>query len=184
MSFESQSFIPVFHKEEKVHLVVRKHWLIPLIRIIFWLFLIGIFMASNLFFADQVEYFQESGPGTFLDILTEIFILTALLGLLMTWVLYYLNVQLLTSRRIIDVNQRSLIHHETTELDLRNVQDVTTEIKGALANLFGYGNVQVQTAGTEQNFIFDHVAHPHKIAKTVLALCRHKPSVNSPKTQQ
>ena len=113
----------------------------------------------------------SSGKGEiFFNIVISAFLILTALGLLIVWTMYYLNVQMVTNERIIDINQKSIIHHETTEFSLGKVQDVTTEINGVLANFFGYGNVFVQTAGTEQNFTFDHVASPHKIAKTVLAL--------------
>ena len=41
------------------------------------------------------------------------------------------------------------------------MQDVTTKIDGILSDLFGYGCVQVETAGTASNqFIMDGVADP------------------------
>lgn len=92
------------------------------------------------------------------------------LGLLIVWTLYYLNLQIVTNERIIDINQRGMLHHETTEFNIAVIQDATTEIKGVLGNIFNFGNVRVQTAGEQQNFVFDHVADPKHVAQTIITL--------------
>lgn len=113
---------------------------------------------------------EQTTTGSIIALVRTTLLLLMVLGLLIVWTMYYLNVQVITNERIIDINQRSLLHHETTELSLLNVQDVTTEISGVIANVIGYGSVQVQTAGEQQNFIFEQVDNPHRIARTILSL--------------
>ena len=170
MPFRETKYLPHIHQGEKVYLILRRHWLIPTFKAVFWIFLIVVFLLAQHFLKD-VFTFLSSGLGeSITDIIISAFLILSLLGLMMVWTMYYLNVQLVTSKRIIDINQKSIIHHETTEFDLNKVQDVTTEVRGPLANFFDYGNVFVQTAGTEQNFGFDHIPSPHQVARTVIAL--------------
>jgi len=179
MNLRETKYLPHLHKQEKISLVLRRHWLMPVGKALFWTFLIAVFLVGSGWLKANFSVFSSGRGLLILDILVSVFLLTALLGLLIVWTMYYLNVQIVTNRRIIDINQKNLVHHETTEFELTNVQDVTTEVRGVLANLFDYGSVYVQTAGTAQNFVFEHVAAPHRVAKTVLALAgeltaRHK----------
>lgn len=170
MPFRDTKFLPRIHRGEQVYLLLRRHWLILSLKAFFWFFLITVFLVGQALLKDFVPFFSSGWGNTIINIVTSSALILSLLGLMIVWTMYYLNVQLVTNRRIIDINQKSITHHQTTEFDLRKVQDVTTEIQGPIANLFDYGNVLVQTAGTEQNFRFDNVASPHQAAKTVLAL--------------
>jgi hypothetical protein len=168
MPFRLKKFLPGLGKKERVFMVVRQHWVVPGMKIAFWLLLLAaIFIIDGLLKAN----FPTLALGLtaqILEIIRVLFLMLAALGLLVVWTMYYLNAQVITNERIIDVNQKSLLHHETSEFHFDRFQDVTTEIKGLFANLFDYGNVLVQTAGEEDNFIFNHVAEPHRIAKIIL----------------
>jgi hypothetical protein len=84
--------------------------------------------------------------------------------------MYYLNVQIVTNERIVDIDQSGLLRHETSELHMQKIEDVTTEIVGPMANFFNYGNIYVQTAGERNKFSFESVANPHGLAKAILEL--------------
>lgn len=160
----------MFDKDEKVFLVLRQHWIIPGMKFFFWgAFIILIMLTENLIRAN-IPYFATGRPLLALEIVRSMLLLLGLLGLLIVWTLYYLNVQVITNERIIDVSQKSLLHNDTSELHLDRCQDVTTEVQGFLGNLFDYGNVRVQTAGEQENFIFSYIPHPQSVAKTVLEL--------------
>jgi|SRR3989344_4220558 len=170
MYFRISKYLPNIHHGEQVYLIMRRHWLIPAVKAGLWIILAVIVISGTNYLGQHISFFSNETARAIISIFNSAFLILAFLGLLIVWTIYYLNVQMVTNERIIDINQKSIIHHESTELGLDKVQDVTTEIKGPFANIFNYGNVFVQTAGTEQNFIFDHVASPQVIAKTVLAL--------------
>lgn len=87
-----------------------------------------------------------------------------------TFVDYYLDGWIITDRRILSVEQQGLFSRTVSELDLSRVQDVTSEEKGILAFIFGYGNVYIQTAGETTRFDFHQVPHPEDIRKRILGL--------------
>ena len=91
-------------------------------------------------------------------------------GLFTVWILYYLNAQIITDQRIVDIAQKNVLFHTTSELNLGRVQDVTAEIKGMFGTFFNYGNVYVQTAGEQARFQFDRVPNPDRVAKQILDL--------------
>lgn len=91
-----------------------------------------------------------------------------ILGLFMLWTIYYLNVQIITNKRIVDIWQKGIFSQRISELTLPNIEDVTSEVKGFWATVLGYGNVEIQTAGEKENFIFQSVPEPREIEKLII----------------
>lgn len=81
---------------------------------------------------------------------------------------YHLDVWIVTSQRILDIQQHGLFNRIVAELNMAKVEDVTSEIRGKVATVLGYGNIYVQTAGEQHRFIFQQVPHPQKIAELIL----------------
>lgn len=170
MPFRNLRFLSELRASEQIYLVLREHWIMPAMKMAFWmifLVLVG-FVETSL--RQAIPFFNEETPSMIIETARMVFLITACLGLLITWVMYYLNVQIVTNERIVDINQKSLLAHHTSELNLDRFQDVTTEIVGPLANFFNYGNVRVQTAGEITNFVFNRIANPHRVAKIILEL--------------
>ncbi|MEK7158326.1 MAG: PH domain-containing protein [Patescibacteria group bacterium] len=65
------------------------------------------------------------------------------------WILWNLNAFLITNQRIIDFDQSGLFHRRVSEASYEKIQDVSFSQDGVLATLLDYGNVHVQTAGTQ-----------------------------------
>jgi uncharacterized membrane protein YdbT with pleckstrin-like domain len=83
---------------------------------------------------------------------------------------YFLDAWILTNDRIVNVEQQGLFSRTVSELDLYKIQDVTSEVHGAIPTLFNYGNVHIQTAGEEKRFVFEQVSNPHEIRKQIMDL--------------
>ncbi|MBI4053865.1 MAG: PH domain-containing protein [Candidatus Doudnabacteria bacterium] len=170
MPFRKIKFFSDLHTQEEVYLVVRKHWIIPCLKVVFWLILLALLAAGEIFLKTNYPFFTEPNPARIVALIRTAVLMTAVLGLFMTWIMYYLNVQIITNERIVDINQKSMLHHQTSELNLDRLQDVLTQVKGPLANFFNFGDVTVQTAGEAQNFVFNQAANPHQVAKIILEL--------------
>ena len=91
-------------------------------------------------------------------------------GLFIIWALYYLNFQIVTDKRVVDIDQKTILRHVTSELNLEEVQDVSAVIKGIGGNFMNYGTVFVQTAGERENFEFENIPDPNGVAKLILDL--------------
>jgi uncharacterized membrane protein YdbT with pleckstrin-like domain len=161
---------PSQQDDEKVYIVVRQHWIMLAKKLIIW-FMFA--LALVLFRA----YGEASLPGLFggdigqvTRLFMQIYTLFLVLALFLIWLIYYLNVQIITDRRIVDIDQVGLFHHEVSELHIENIEDVTSDISGVFGNLFNYGMVYVQTAGSRERFEFDQVPNPGKINKLLLDL--------------
>lgn len=94
-----------------------------------------------------------------------------ILGLLLYgFVDYYLDVYIITDERIVDIKQIGFFKREIAELHLREVQDVSAQVKGVYATMFHFGDVVIQTAGERPNFIFTAIPHPYQVSKKIADL--------------
>lgn len=112
------------------------------------------------------------GPvsGPLLVLAASAFYLLIWLFFFETFVDYYLDAWVITNERVLNVEQHGLFSRTISELDLTNVQDVTSEVKGVFPFFFRYGNVYVQTAAEKEHFVFEQVPHPDEIRKRLLVL--------------
>jgi hypothetical protein len=135
-------------------------------------------------------YVPDLAPGLFVDtpgkivqLLSQVYVLTLIVAAFLVWVLYYLNIQIVTNIRIVDIDQYSLFHRTISELHINQIEDVTSETKGVIATIFQFGYVFVQTAGTRERFEFDRVARPEEIEKLILELYEKRPHPTDKKTE-
>jgi hypothetical protein len=71
---------------------------------------------------------------------------------------------------LLDVDQHGLFARTVSEMNLAQVQDITTEIKGLLPTFFNYGNIIIQNAGAVTKFHLHNVRNPNKLRELILQL--------------
>jgi hypothetical protein len=108
------------------------------------------------------------------------------LGLL--WSIYILyewlfDVVVVTSHRIVDIDQQGLFHKTITDAGLDKVQDIVYEEKGLLQTFFNFGNVIIYTAGKSGGFAFEHVYKPRIVQERLSKIIKEfKDAQESPLT--
>ena len=153
--------------KECVQLKLRKHWFI-LLRDMFGTALAGIVPAA------VVAYTVALGavPAETMPLVlffTALWLLVIWLGMATIWTHYYLDVWIVTDRRIIHIDQVSLFNREVTTLRMERVQDVTTEVRGILATLLRFGSLRVQTAGALDEYTVMHgMPRPESVKRAIL----------------
>ncbi len=162
--FPSQSL------DEKVYIAVREHWVLLALRIVIWAFFVVLLIVFYMFGPEAVPGLFEGTGALITKLVTEVYLMMLALSLLIIFVLYYLNLHIITSVRIVDIDQSGLFHHEISELNIDKIEDVTSETNGVLGNIFDYGTVYVQTAGAKERFEFTNVPDPAKLVKIILDL--------------
>jgi uncharacterized membrane protein YdbT with pleckstrin-like domain len=83
---------------------------------------------------------------------------------------FYLDMLIITNDRLIDVEQKGVFSRSIAEVDLYQIQDASSEIKGAFSTLFNYGDIQIQTAGALPKFVIHNISSPHVLRQEILAL--------------
>lgn len=169
------TFFPGQQANERVYLLTRQHPIILFKRIAFWLMFVVLLIILDSYILPQYAILAQAPYLQIVNFIKSVYIMVLVIGIFTIWILYYLNYQIITNERIVDVTQNTLLHHTTSELHLHRVQDVTAEVKGLVGNLFGYGNVYVQTAGETARFEFNKVPQPHKVEKLILDLYEQLP---------
>ncbi|MFZ2803605.1 MAG: PH domain-containing protein [Patescibacteria group bacterium] len=98
------------------------------------------------------------------------FFLSGWLFIFQMFIEYWLDVFIVTDKRILDIDQKGLFDRTVSELRLYRTQDATAQIKGILHTLLDYGDIFVETAGEQERFHFEDIPHPNQIAKAILEM--------------
>lgn len=157
---------------EKVLKQVRKHWLPFLLELIFIVFLA---LVPLLVFVFAPETLVEQVSDGLTGNINVLFIFFYLLWLTVLWMVlfyvwtdYYLDVWIVTSHRIIDIEQKGFFNRQVSSFRLDRIQDITISINGLVPTMFGFGNIHVQTASADQNFIIPNASDPEGVKKLIL----------------
>jgi hypothetical protein len=153
---------------EHIILLARRHWYKPLLQTFFLLFslLIPLFATSVVFALPTLKL--ELGSVT---VLSVVFILAWFfviwnIGFVM-WTNYFLNILVVTNLHIIDINQNGLWYREISTLNLQKVQDISSKTEGIIASILNYGELEIQSAGSLENFIVKDIQNPDLIRQKI-----------------
>lgn len=157
---------------EKVLLTIRKHWFHIFMKafslvIVLLIMFTGIYLLTGF----SEEYIQIQGNKAVLSIFVlMVFVFFAWMSFFIFWTKYYLDYWLVTDRRIIDMDLIGFFNQNVAVMRLDHIQDVEIQAKGFFANIFGFGSLQVQSAGTEKEFMIRNVANPEKLKEQIFHL--------------
>lgn len=169
LNFKRELF-PGQQENEEICLVVREHWMAFFLRLFAWAIFAAILPIADWAIRTYAPSLNSTPYLEWVNLSKSLYLMFLMLGLLMIWVIYYLNVQIITNERIVDITQNSLVNHTVSELHLSRIEDVTSQVNGLLGTFLDYGNVYVQTAGETERFAFERVPSPAKIEKMILDL--------------
>jgi len=163
---------------EEVLSVIRKYPIIyfKILLIFFIVVALPLYIAYFVWFkAFPISDFFER--GVIFELALSIIFLYGLLFTCIRWINEEFDVFIITTDRLIDITQISFFQRSVTSTPLEHIQDTTGSINGFFATLFQYGNVTVQTAGTNSEDIFiDHIHDPESVARLILDYAHRKRS--------
>jgi len=161
-------------EHEVVLLTFRKHWIILLLEllplaILFVLpfALYYLFQVTGIPFG-PTETVRLEIPSTHLFFAGAAWSLIIWMRVATTVTHYYLDAWVITSDHLIDIEQKNFFHRQTTILRLDRIQDTTVETPGILPTLLHFGNIHVQTAGKEREFVMRGIANPKYVREVIL----------------
>ncbi len=159
-----------FHGQEvgeRVVLFIRRHPFIISIRIIG---LVIAYLVPILLSAIFLDFIIQH------NFLTIYFFLISILTLLLWIVIFYsltmytLDVWIITDRRIIDSNQHGFFNRTVAELHISRIQDIYVHTEGTFQTLINFGDLFVQTAGTEERFMFLQIPKPVEVKDVIMEM--------------
>ena len=156
--------------DEKLIFVVRKHWLVLARRVFFLdLFIFVPFLAAFIYVIGVRNFIQIPGEGISLFVLiTAVWLLGLWATFFIIWTDYYLDMLVLTAKRLMHIEQKGLFSREVSTLQLNKIQDITTEVHGIIQTLLKFGEIHIQTAGQEREFVVKDIPQPYKVRDTIL----------------
>lgn len=159
--------------DERVKTVTRRH-LVTLFPGLF-LALILIVMPFFLLFS----LFAWGIPGV------AIFFTALIAGLCIafrTLLLWDSDVLIVTSLRLVDVDQRGLFSRIVSETPLASIQHVTWSKKGIIESVFRLGTIKVQTQSVTTAIEAQRIPHPQLIHELINDLRQHAVPMNAPQS--
>lgn len=177
LTFRGKHFLSLieFDANEQLVCEIRKH---PFG--LFVIYLLGGAISTILFAALVVAPYAISTSGEDFGfdlgpvrpILALVGLLLASASLVMTAITAYLyqsNVVLVTNEKIAQQLYRTLFDKKISQLSIGDIQDVTVSQRGVFAKIFGFGTLIVETAGEQNNYVFNYSIKPYECSKLIVA---------------
>ncbi len=149
--------------------MIRRHWIVFAAMSLLLAVLIVPVIMLLIYWSANPDTFSGS-LGNFLIILSSMYTLAVIGLMLYGFVNYYLDIYIVTNKRIVDIKQNGFFKREIAELHLHQIQDVEARVDGFLQTVIHFGDIYIQTAGERENFIFADVPHPYTLAKEIIEL--------------
>jgi uncharacterized membrane protein YdbT with pleckstrin-like domain len=155
-------------KDEYVIFEVRKHW--------FTLILPGLFIIAAALIPVFVYSFFSILPIQLESDynLTILFLFLYVNWIIVLWTIsffiwtdYFLDVWIITNKNLIDVEQIGVFHREISTTRLSRIQDVNSEVKGLFPTFLNFGNLSIQTAGSNTEFKIVGIDNPIQVRENL-----------------
>ncbi len=152
--------------DEKIIAKVRRHWFYFLkeIAMLFVVLMVPVIIYMLVVYFDLKQYLHIPGDFFWFSIvLSALWGLAWWLGFYVAWTDFYLDVLIVTDKRIFDIEQKGLFFRDSSSFRLDRVQDITIQVEGVMGTLLGFGHIHIQTAGERREFIATFIPHPHEL---------------------
>ncbi|MFA6424254.1 MAG: PH domain-containing protein [Candidatus Magasanikbacteria bacterium] len=156
---------------EKVVYILRRHGITFFPYVVIFLAILFIPVAVYILFSSAFASTMQN-PITYpiMIIVASAYYLSALLFFYAFFVEFYLDSWIITNDRLVDIRQISLFERTVAEVDLYQIQDVSSEVHGFFPTIFNYGDILLQTAGPIPKFIIRNVHRPDKLREVIVEL--------------
>ncbi len=161
-------------KQEKIVRIIHRHWFNVFQQFIVVFVGVAILVWGFLSLPDLVSDFlpdlKNTNTYAIVFFIESTFALILWLYTSLLWIDYHLDIWVITTERIINIEQKGVFVRHVSELKLSRIQDITTEVGGVIPTILNYGNVHVQTAGQETRFVFRYVSDPYHVKSEIMKL--------------
>ncbi len=146
----------------------RKHWINLAPVILSTAILVLLFFFGTIYYDTHMDNIHKYVPAAYIAIFSFFFwILVVGILLLSIWI-YRQNRLVLTNHHLMEYTRRGLFDHTVAQFSLIKLQDVSARQRGFLANVLGYGNIELETAGESENFLFQQLPQAQALANQIM----------------
>lgn len=169
MTTKNTTYVVDLEEGEHVVMEVRRHMIVFYARIVL---LVGLFfiplLLSPLIIALIDRIAGGAVGGVVFGFLFTLWLLAMVLVFFFQWTDYYLDLWVITNKRLFDIEQKGVFTREISALRLENMQDITIEVKGVIATLLKYGDVHIHTAGESHDITIYDAARPLDVKNAIM----------------
>lgn len=146
----------------------RKHWINVAPVLVACALLILFLPIASYFYARHMTEINKYIPSAAIGSLMLVYLLLVVSIALLSLYIYRQNRLVLTNHHLVEYTRRGIFSHTTSQFSLIKLQDVSSTQNGPLANMLNYGNITIETAGEEENFVFAQVPRPQELANQIM----------------
>lgn len=159
----------VLDQDEQIISRVRRHWFV-MVRSTLGTVFLAVLPLVLWTFVEDVSFLKTLTLHTkeITLFLYVIFLIFLWMFYFLEWTDYYLDVWIITNKRVIDVEQKGLFRREIISLRYDRIQDVTVITNGIIQTMFDFGKIHLQTAGEHRKIILKDAPQPELVKQMIL----------------
>lgn len=165
----------IFEEGEKRLAIVRRHWFVMLPAIIatslaavFPVIIYQVLISGLLPLGQSLGAYLAEFASRWSLFVYSLWLLILWVAFFVEWTDYYLDLWIVTDRRVIDIEQKGFFHREVTSFSFRQIQDITIETRGIIQTFFKFGTLHIQTAGHDRDILINSAENPEDVRTLVL----------------
>lgn len=162
-------------KEEIIILFLRSHFLANLTWITISAILLFLPLVIALFLPNmQLGILNSAGISHYILVFVLFYYLIIFSYIFLSFLSWFYNVFIVTTERVLDIDYSDVVVHNMSETKLSHIEDVRYTQSGFIPSFLNYGNLFIQTAGTEMNFEAFSIPKPREATHIVSGLTEKK----------
>lgn len=155
--------------DEHILLFLRRHFVTNSPWITFTILLLFLPLLA-IYILQSFNYSFSFLPQPLTQIILILYYLLVLTNAFVNFLDWYYNISIITSKRVLDIQLKDLVNKKVSATKINLIQDVDFKQTGTIPSIFNYGDVFMQTAGKDINFVADAVPNPEYVVQVVESL--------------
>lgn len=153
--------------DENVVIFLHRHWFTLIGKFLVFLILV---ILPIILGASAERLLKIIGGGNFGIVIMTLYYMALWSAIIYTLTMYLLDSWIVSSKRIINNTQQGFFNRTISETQLLRVQDVSVKISGMIPTVLHFGDVEIQTAGTTEKFVFEQIPNPEQVKDEIMNL--------------
>jgi uncharacterized membrane protein YdbT with pleckstrin-like domain len=157
---------------EEIVKVVHRNWFYLLEQFFLIFLIVGLAAGATIMLPMYFPKLLGSANEPFLLFAQNFFMLAVWIYAFLIWVDYYFDIWIITTQRVVNIEQKGLFTRKVSELKYEKIQDITTEVIGFIPTILNFGDLQIQTAAEQEQFRFKAVSDPYHLKNLIVEMQR------------